>query len=342
MSWGDRRGWGGEKIFWKNQLLEKMRLLFLLILASGPALAQTTNPLLKTVADGFQRQYNEGKFDSVFFSFSNSMKDHLPRDETVRLLEGLKRQSGNILSKKLMGFDSGYGLYRATLERGTIVLAFSLDDQSMINGFFAKPFEAYGLTVMDRTVTDLILPFKGVWRVAWGGNTKALNYHVENLAQKDAIDFEKRGENGKSYQTDGRINEDYYAFGQEIIAACDGEVVLVVDGVKDNLPGKINPDYIFGNTVVLKTEKGEFLFFAHLKQHSIGVKQGDRVKQGQLLGLCGNSGNSFEPHLHFHVQNAEATNIATGIKAYFSKIAVDGTIKEDYSPIQGEAVEQVD
>ena len=57
-----------------------------------------------------------------------------------------------------------------------------------------------------------------------------------------------------------------------------------------------------------------FLFFAHFKQNSIRVKQGQIIKQGELLGLCGNSGNSSEPHLHFHIQNVENMNIATGVK----------------------------
>src|SRR5699024_1052259 len=112
----------------------------------------------------------------------------------------------------------------------------------------------------------------------------------------------------------------YYAFGKEIIAPCDAKVVLVVDGVKDNKPGVMNPIYLPGNTVILKTANNEYLFFAHFKQHSIVVEQDDEVKQGQLLGLCGNSGNSSEPHLHFHIQNAENMNRATGIKCYFENL----------------------
>lgn len=62
---------------------------------------------------------------------------------------------------------------------------------------------------------------------------------------------------GNSFKTDGRTNEDYYAFGQEIVAPCNGEVVLVVDGVKDNKPGERNPMYVPGNTVMVKTANNE-------------------------------------------------------------------------------------
>jgi murein DD-endopeptidase MepM/ murein hydrolase activator NlpD len=83
------------------------------------------------------------------------------------------------------------------------------------------------------------------------------------------------------------------------------------------------------------------LFFAHFKQHSIVVKQGQKVTQGQLLGLCGNSGNSSEPHLHFHIQNVEDINIATGVKCYFDIIQVNGQTKNDYSPIQKDKIKNI-
>jgi murein DD-endopeptidase MepM/ murein hydrolase activator NlpD len=80
------------------------------------------------------------------------------------------------------------------------------------------------------------------------------------------------------------------------------------------------------------------LFFAHFKQHSIKVTQGQKVKQGQILGLCGNSGNSSEPHLHFHIQNVEKMTEATGVKCFFDKLIVNGQTKTDYSPIQAEKI----
>jgi len=147
------------------------------------------------------------------------------------------------------------------------------------------------------------------------------------------------GNEGKTYITNGRTNIDYYAFGKEIIAPCDAEVVLAVDGIEDNKPGELNPLYIPGNTVILKTENDEYLFFAHFQQHSVKVKEGQKVKKGDLLGLCGNSGNSSEPHLHFHIQNVKDMNRATGVKSYFSNIIVDGELRNDYSPIKGEIIE---
>ena len=182
------------------------------------------------------------------------------------------------------------------------------------------------------------MPFNNEWTVLWGGETKELNYHVVSEAQKNAFDILITNEKGISYKTDGKTNEDYYAFGKDLIAPCAGEVVLVVDGVKDNIPGILNPMYVPGNSVIIKTQNNEYLVFAHFKQHSIVVKQGQMIKQGQLLGLCGNSGNSSEPHLHFHIQNVEDMNSATGVKCYFDKIQVNGQLKTDYSPIQKEKI----
>jgi len=68
------------------------------------------------------------------------------------------------------------------------------------------------------------------------------------------------------------------------------------------------------------------------------VEQGQNVTQGMLLGLCGNSGNSSEPHLHFHAQNKEEMYKSTGIKSFFSDLIVNGILKEEYSPVKGDKI----
>ena len=184
----------------------------------------------------------------------------------------------------------------------------------------------------------LILPFNGEWTTVWGGDTKELNYHHKSRGQKYAFDFIITDESGKSYKNDGKRNEDYYAFGKELIAPCDGEVAVAIDGIKDNVPGRKNKLYVPGNAVILKCGKGKYYFLAHLKNGSVKVKQGQNVKQGQVVGLCGNSGNASEPHLHFHLQDREDMIKAVGKKCFFDKIRVNGQVKKNHSPIKGEKV----
>ncbi|MCX6225784.1 MAG: hypothetical protein NTV01_13705 [Bacteroidia bacterium] len=56
------------------------------------------------------------------------------------------------------------------------------------------------------------------------------------------------------------------------------------------------------------------------------------------LELCGDSGNSTEAHLHFHVQNVENMNVATGVKCYFDHLSVNGLPKTDYSPLKKDKI----
>ena len=72
-----------------------------------------------------------------------------------------------------------------------------------------------------------------------------------------------------------------------------------------------------------------------------GQTRGPRSK-GQIVGLCGNSGNSSEPHLHYHLQNSTMLAEAFGIKVRFAtvKLLRDGKaeMRTGYSPIKGDIV----
>ncbi|WP_343674308.1 peptidoglycan DD-metalloendopeptidase family protein [Chitinophaga sp.] len=302
------------------------------------AFGQNEKATYKAVADSFELNYNRDNFDAIYSGFSPEMKNALPIDQTRKFLAGLKQQAGKITKREFIKYEQTYASYKTNFERALFAINISIDNNLKINGLFVKPFKESNSSKIDSNKTKLILPFKDEWTVIWGGDTKELNYHVENEAQKNAFDIVITNERGTSFKTDGKTNEDYYAFGKELFTPCDGEVVLVVDGVKDNIPGILNPIYVPGNTVIIKTANNEYLFFAHFKQHSIVVKQGQKIEQGQLLGLCGNSGNSSEPHLHFHIQDREDMTSATGIKCYFEKIVVNGQPKTNYSPIKGDKI----
>ncbi len=314
--------------------MKVISIILISIMLSNFAFGQKEKLSYKTIADSFEINYNNDNFDAIFSIFSSEMQKALPVEQTKEFLFGLKKQSGKISKREFVSYEQTYASYKTKFERAIFSLNISVDENNKINGLLVKPFKEANLPKMVRNTTKLILPFKEEWTVVWGGDTREQNYHVDYEAQKNAFDIVVTDGKGNSFKTTGINNEDYYAFGKEIIAPCDGEIVLVVDGIKDNKPGTLNPMYVPGNNVIIKTAKNEFLFFAHFKQHSIVVKQGQTVKQGQLLGLCGNSGNSSEPHLHFHIQNIEDINSATGVKCYFDSIIVNGDVKKDYSPIQ--------
>jgi len=314
-------------------------LYIAIFLITITAVGQQETTISKTVANEFQRKYNANDYESIFTMFSKEMKNFMPHDKALAFLNGLHTEAGNIKERKFIKYpQANVALYKTTFERALVALFISVDVNSNINGLMVKPYTEEKTPVLKRNSSKLILPFKEEWTVFWGGDTKEQNYHVAYKSQKNAFDLVITDAAGKSYKNDGENNEDYFAFGKDLIAPTSGEVILVVDGVKDNKPGVTNPNYVPGNTVIIKTSNNEYLFFAHFKQHSIKVKQGQKVQQGDLLGLCGNSGNSTEPHLHFHIQNVENMNIATGAKAYFEEILVNGEVIKEHSPVKFEKI----
>jgi murein DD-endopeptidase MepM/ murein hydrolase activator NlpD len=290
----------------------------------------------KQVSTKFVSFYNVDKNDSIVAMFSPEMNAALPIEKFTQVSAGLKLQLGSIKKIRFVRLQSASALYETTFDNAVLGMTITLNPKNEIAGLLFKPYTEAKEII--RNNTKMKLPFKGEWSVTWGGDTKEQNYHVESVAQKNAFDFLIYDEKGLTHKGTGEANEDYYAFGKELYAPCDGEVVLVVDGIKDNIPGVLNPIYIPGNTVIIKTANGEFVFFAHFKQHSIVVKQGQKVTTGALLGLCGNSGNSSEAHLHFHLQNTEDMTKATGAKCFFDQLKVNGVLKSDYSPVKGDKI----
>jgi murein DD-endopeptidase MepM/ murein hydrolase activator NlpD len=307
---------------------------FLLIFISVKSQIEKDN--YKQVSTKFVSFFNENKNDSIVAMFSSEMKTALPIEKFTQVCAGLKMQLGSIKKTRFVRLQALSALYETTFDNAVVGMTISLNSNDEISGLLFRPYTEAKEII--RNTTKMKLPFKGEWSVTWGGDTKEQNYHVESVAQKNAFDILISDQKGSTHKGTGVSNEDYYAFGKELYAPCDGEVVLVVDGVKDNTPGALNPIYIPGNTVIIKTANDEYAFFAHFKQHSIVVKQGQKVSTGELLGLCGNSGNSSEPHLHFHLQNVEDMVIATGAKCYFDQLKVNGVLKSDYSPVKGDKI----
>ncbi|HET9529601.1 MAG TPA: M23 family metallopeptidase, partial [Blastocatellia bacterium] len=150
------------------------------------------------------------------------------------------------------------------------------------------------------------------------------------IAQRFAIDWVQLREDGKTWAGDQLKNESYRCYGAEALAVADAVVVEVKDGIPENIPGAtsravpITLETVGGNYVTLDLGQNRYAFYAHLQPGSIRVKAGDRVKRGQVLGLVGNSGNSTEPHLHFHVSNRNSPLASEGLPYVFDSFEVQG------------------
>jgi len=143
----------------------------------------------------------------------------------------------------------------------------------------------------------LSAPFSGEWKVYQSFDGE----HTHRGPWRNALDFFIE-EEGQSFRHDATVLANYFCFGLPVLAPIAGQVVSVFDGVPDNLPGEVNLRENWGNYVLLRSWKGAHVLLAHLKQGSAAVWPGAYVSAGSVLGSCGNSGRSAQPHLHLHVQ----------------------------------------
>lgn len=100
--------------------------------------------------------------------------------------------------------------------------------------------------------------------------------------------------------------------GVGVLAAADGKVVKLRDGIKDQYFGDYPKDQQskvrkqgLGNAVILSHGDGWSSIYSHLKKGSLQVAEGQSVRQGDLLGYVGMSGLTSFPHVHFQVMSGK-------------------------------------
>jgi murein DD-endopeptidase MepM/ murein hydrolase activator NlpD len=183
----------------------------------------------------------------------------------------------------------------------------------------AKPFhftaDLDSVKTGNRAPIELGPPLRsGIW-VADEGCCSEPTHHRRGLApidgkllvpQRFAIDWAMLDSHHRAWVGDPSKLSSYFGFGQPEIAAAPGTVVSAVDGIAENRPQgpleELPPiQNTVGNHVILKIAPGRFLLYGHMKTGSVRVKTGQKVREGQLLGQVGNTGNSSTPHLHFQV-----------------------------------------
>lgn len=184
-------------------------------------------------------------------------------------------------------------------------------------------------------VADLRLPFRsGSYFVFQGGKGLPTNvFHYKLRGAVFAMDLVKLNAYGnRAKHIFSTKLDNYEIYGDTLCSPCDARVAMVNDGNPDNTPPDRKRGPTNTNFILLETES-MYVFMAHLKPGSMLVKNGDRVRVGQPLAQCGNSGFSIEPHLHIQAH----TKTGTGLPWYHEKplmIKFSGTFYNLFETIE--------
>jgi hypothetical protein len=218
-------------------------------------------------------------------------------------------------------------------------LELGFDLKGHLTSVVAKPAtkEAPTLSGLHKTRVALRLPFEGSWYVLWGGRSYEDNRHTPVPDMRYAMDvFIVKGPG--TFTGAGTRNEDYFAWGQPMLAPGTGRVVAVVTDVSDNAPNAPRPGSLYGNFITIDHGGGEYSLLGHLQKGSVRVKVGDTVVTGEVIARCGNSGMSTEPHLHYQLMDDEDWKRAYGLPAQFLGYVANGRAVQRGEPRRTEVI----
>lgn len=186
-------------------------------------------------------------------------------------------------------------------------------------------------------------PLRGHWTTAAAPSFNS--HHRWASIQEFAYDFIQVGTDNLSYRNEGLHFSDYYAYGEPVFSIGKGTVVSVLDSLSEDESQMMQKGedkvaylkrvaakqqellsrgfkFVLGNHVVIRHANGEYSFYVHLKPGSIRVKKNQLVEAGTEIAAVGSSGNSTEPHLHFHVTNGLSFVASRSLPVVFSNIVL--------------------
>ncbi|GAA1826768.1 M23 family metallopeptidase [Agromyces salentinus] len=194
---------------------------------------------------------------------------------------------------------------------------------------------------LDRRPVLLSYPLRGLFRARNSPARRVPSHGTDLMGTTYAIDLIPVDSRGRSAPWGWRAvgtterPDAFIGFGATVFAPGAGVVVVAHDGETDHearrsqlallryMAGQAErirrgPAAIAGNHVVIDLgDDGPFVLIAHLQKGSLGVRVGERVRDGEPIGKCGNSGNSTQPHVHVQVTDSIEWTTARGIPIAF-------------------------
>lgn len=274
---------------------------------------------------GFMNMIEQNDYETLYSYFTKEMKKQISKKALKKLIQDYNRFAHqhkcfvDIVTEKY-----GENVWLDAFENYGVSIHVT---HGKISALLFKPL--YYFKDKHTTLTYQF-PFNDEWFVYWGGDNELFNYHYPIETQRYAYDFIKiNKDSGMSYFEDSMRYEHYYAYNTPVYAPLNGMVVDIENNIKDNRIGQTNQRQPLGNYVMIKHSTNEFSLIGHLKQHSIKVNIGDEITDNVMIGLCGNSGNSSEPHIHFQVSNQPSLLEGQSLKVNF---------ENNRTPIKGETI----
>lgn len=98
----------------------------------------------------------------------------------------------------------------------------------------------------------------------------------------------------RHYEGDGSRNEDWYGWGEPLLAPVDSVVERVFINETTNDPGEMGDPP--ASIVIFRTEDETRVMYAHVMD--VVIEEGDVVVAGQRIAAIGNNGMCRNPHVH--------------------------------------------
>lgn len=177
-------------------------------------------------------------------------------------------------------------------------------------------------------------PWVAVYSDEWPRGHRRVFYETGGHARlpgRFAIDWMKVNGQGKTLRDDSGLASSSLSYGAEVLAVADARVVAARDGVTE--AEKISDNHkhphpdAAGNFISLALGDGRFATYEHLRPGSLKVAKGDHVHAGQVLAEVGFTGDSTEPHLHFHVSDSPSPLEGEGMPYALSRVLLLGRVK---------------
>jgi hypothetical protein len=184
--------------------------------------------------------------------------------------------------------------------------------------------------------TQFRLPVHGRWLIVWGQDADSpLRRAVvfgpgrPRIPTRYGVVLARADADGRIARGAGVFNEEYFSWGQDVVAAAAGRVVRVANHIPDHIPGVVDGFAPAGNHVILDHGNGEYSFYLHLQSGSVRVRAGDSVEAGAVIGRVGNSGSTPYPRLVFFVADSPSWAEADGRPFRFAGVTSAG------QPVEG-------